>query len=182
MLNTKNLKIALHILVIIILILSFVLIEKNKQLKLLEKINNASTRLSNDILEMNELDLKLLEVKNLDTTSPIVPKEKNEEEKTMPEKYGAEIIQIGGPGSHYISKKAYKLDEHGYLMGPYWIDYSFNNTYDLLHVACGYGYKITKCHIDGEETTFYGNECSMEIKYQIQNKINIVCEKEIEDN
>ncbi|MCD4705080.1 hypothetical protein K8R66_03310 [bacterium] len=167
--NTHKILLEIVILILIILILSFFLIQKNKELTFSKKINDSNTKLLDKIIKINKSDDWDLKVKNLNLIA--------EKKQILPEKYGAEIIQIGGPGSHYISKRVYQLNEHGYLMGEDWIDHSFNSIYDLLHVSCRTEYKMVKCYTDGKEIILHENECSMGIKYQIQNKINIVCEK-----
>jgi hypothetical protein len=189
--NNKNLKIALYILIIILLILSFVLLEKNKQLKLSDKIRKESIKLLNDISEINEIKEELkdhsIQLKEEDKGYEFPKKQpiedviifKNRTDHS-PEKYRVVAYHIGGIGTTIIDAFAsdvsdYVIDTgHSYLKpSGDWTNISLNSMRDLMHGMCNDGYKMIECNNQDINT----NSCTIELEEKYKNGMSFVCEK-----
>lgn len=116
--------------------------------------------------------------------------EKNDEElinteEFMPDKYGGEVIQVGGDGSMMHQVVAYLIYEDlGYLKpAEDWVNVSFNNISDVMYVECKEGYKMYLCNVNDVESisTVADDICTADL-YELgnttRNKVNIACSKE----
>jgi len=94
-------------------------------------------------------------------------------------RYGGEIMQIGGVGSRLTQKTAYLLTEQGYLSpAEDWVFSSFNTPADIMDVDCREGYKISSCKLDDKKQKLddtFG--CRIMVKDEINNRVNIECIK-----
>jgi len=97
----------------------------------------------------------------------------------MIEKYGGEVLQIGGIGSRITQKTAYLLTEQGYLSpAEDWILSSFNSPADIMDVDCREGYILTSCKIEDKTSKIYDVfGCRVFIKDKVNNRVNIECTK-----
>lgn len=95
------------------------------------------------------------------------------------EKYGGEVLQVGGAGSRIHQVTAHLLTEHGYLSPPEdWISVSFNNSGDLMHVNCKSGYVATSCKVNDADVSIEETSvCVATIEERIKNKVVIDCAK-----
>jgi hypothetical protein len=120
---------------------------------------------------------------NENEKTEVVPKKEAIHEKEADvdvEKYGGEVLQVGGEGSRIHQVTAHLVTEHGYLTPPEdWISVGFNNSGNLIHVNCKKGYITTSCNVNDkdisvEETT---GSCVAVIEERIKNKVVIACDK-----
>jgi len=118
------------ILIIVIVILGFLLIIKsNSQKEIREVVSEINTQQESDSF-------------NFDTFG--------EASKNNINKYGGEVIQIGGQGSKTYKATAYLLNEQGSLEPPTdWIKVDFNRTIDIMDVRCKDGYVMYSCSVNG---------------------------------
>jgi len=106
--------------------------------------------------------------------------------ETLPDKYGGEVIQVGGEGSEIHQVKAYEINElaHGYMpSGEEWVSVWFNSPSYLMNVDCREGYKMYLCKVndvDGiiDEHPFGCTANLHELGNTTRNKVNIACAKE----
>lgn len=94
------------------------------------------------------------------------------------EKYGGEVLQLGGRGSKIHQATAHLLGEHGYLAPPEdWITVFFNTPVDLLTVGCKTGYKVSSCAAN--EGSFIDDQlgCRTTLGDQIKNTVSVTCIK-----
>lgn len=103
-------------------------------------------------------------------------------EEAMPDKYGGEVIQVGGEGSEIHQVKAYDIDEHGnsfITLSEDWISVSFNRLAYLMDVNCNKdGYKIYLCKFNDADGIIMDGSCSVMLEERIKNKVVIACVKE----
>lgn len=97
------------------------------------------------------------------------------------DKYGAEVLQIGGIGSHIIQKTARLLSEHGYLKpADDWVSAGFNSSGDVMDVNCRDEYLIISCKVNNRDYDFFKDDisgCRALIADKMQNRVNIECIK-----
>jgi hypothetical protein len=98
----------------------------------------------------------------------------------MVDKYGAEVLQIGGIGSRITQRTAYLITEHGYLKPPEdWVVSSFNGPADIMDVDCRNGYTIISCNVNDRVTkidAMFGCR-AIPLENKMQNKVTIECVK-----
>jgi curved DNA-binding protein CbpA len=96
------------------------------------------------------------------------------------DRYGAEVLQIGGSGSRITQKTVYLLTEQGYLKpSDDWVYVSFNRPADIMDVGCRDGYVETSCVINGRKSAvdkIFGCR-GMPLENKIQNSVVIECHK-----
>lgn len=95
------------------------------------------------------------------------------------DKYGAEVLQIGGIGSRMTQETAFLVTEHGYLKpASDWVFTSFNNPSDIMDTNCRDGYVLVKCVVNNEDINWDETlGCRAVIKNQLQNRAYIECIK-----
>lgn len=95
------------------------------------------------------------------------------------EKYGVDILQIGGIGSRFNQITAYLLTEHGYIKpAEDWVDVAFNGPADIMYVDCKDGYVITSCEVNGKISNINNDfGCFSALENKMQNAVNIECNK-----
>ncbi len=202
MLKNKDtiLKIIIHILIIIVLILSYALIEKNKQLKLSKEIMDAAVDSLNDSSKLIALNKEVEKLKRYtpppkkenvirdcmpNYTSLIKPSSKNNNtpriNNIFPEKYKVVAYHIGGIGTSIIDASAFDVSDYIVDIGnsylhpsEYWAQHiSLNSIRNLMHGMCNEGYKMIKCN----NLNTNANSCIIELKEKYKNKMSFVCEK-----
>lgn len=103
-------------------------------------------------------------------------------EESMPDKYGGEVIQVGGVGSRIHQLTAYLIwEDVGYLHpAEDWVNAGFNSPAYKMDVWCRDGYKISRCILNDEDIVFDPKYhiCEAMLEERIKNKVNIVCVKE----
>lgn len=103
-------------------------------------------------------------------------------EEAMPDKYGGEVIQVGGVGSEIHQVKAYNIDERGnsfMTQAEDWIGVGFNRPAYLMDVNCNKdGYKIYLCKFNDKEGIIMDGNCRVELEERIKNKVVIACAKD----
>ena len=119
---------------------------------------------------------------NENEKTEVVPKKEAIHEKEAVadiEKYGAEVLQVGGEGSRIHQVTAHLIDDHGYLTPPEdWISVSFNNSGDSMHVNCKKGYAATSCNANDKDISIEETAgCVATIEERIKNKVVITCAK-----
>ncbi|MFA6184501.1 MAG: hypothetical protein WC682_05415 [Parcubacteria group bacterium] len=93
-------------------------------------------------------------------------------------KYGANIILIGGAGSRQIQKEVYNPENQEYLVPEdEWVSISLNRSADLLRVFCRDGFKLINCNGGNEEKLGDETSCTRTVNKDIQNVLNVECEK-----
>jgi len=95
------------------------------------------------------------------------------------EKYGGEVLQIGGVGSRFNQITAYFLTEHGYIKpAEDWINIAFNGPADILYVNCKDGYTTSICEFNGKTGIIDKNlGCMSVIENKMQNLVRVECKK-----
>jgi hypothetical protein len=116
-------------------------------------------------------------------TSPA--KEVPWDDVSMVNKYGGEVIQVGGDGSMMHQVTAFLVwEDVGYLKpAEDWVSVSFNSPADLMYVDCREGYKMYFCKVNGvdgiiDEHPFGCAAKLYELGNTPRNKVNIACIKE----
>lgn len=95
------------------------------------------------------------------------------------EKYGGEVLQIGGVGSRFNQTTAYLLTEQGYLKPPDdWVKVSFNSPADIMDVNCREGYTLTSCKVSDKVSNIDNVlGCRGVLENKMQNITTIECKK-----
>lgn len=99
------------------------------------------------------------------------------------ERYSAEILQLGGEGSHLTQITVYQLDEQSVrpiVLNPpeEFIKTSFNVSRTMMTVKCTNNYKIAKCILNSKDVDLYGLDfCDIGIEENYKNIIKVECEK-----
>jgi len=102
-------------------------------------------------------------------------------EEAMLDKYGGEVIQVGGVGSRIHQITAYRIwEDMGYLNpAEDWIGVSFNNPADIMDVNCNKdGYKIYLCKFNDKDGIIMDGNCRVELEERIKNRVVIACAKD----
>lgn len=95
-----------------------------------------------------------------------------------PPRYGIDVIQVGGIGSHSLTKEAFYLEERGYLNPPEnYMSILFNSPGDLMWVQCKGGYYIESANspTDNKFNIDKFNGVGVYIEYKLKNSITVVC-------
>lgn len=102
-------------------------------------------------------------------------------EEAMPDKYGGEVMQVGGVGSRIHQVTAYHIwEDVGYLNpAEDWISVGFNNPADFMDVSCNKdGYKIYLCKFNDKDGIIMDGNCRVELEERIKNRVVIACAKD----
>lgn len=96
------------------------------------------------------------------------------------DRYGAEVLQVGGVGSQMTQETAYLLTEQGYLKpSEDWVQVSLNDPADIMDVSCREGYAVTFCMVNdkkAEADKIFGCR-GMPLLNKMQNVVKIECSK-----
>jgi hypothetical protein len=95
-----------------------------------------------------------------------------------PSRYGIDVIQVGGIGSHTLTKDAFYLEERGYLNPPEnYMNISFNTPGDLMWVSCKGGYNIESANspTNNQYTIDPINGVGVTIEDKLKNSITVIC-------
>lgn len=109
-------------------------------------------------------------------------KEPSKSLRTLVNKFGASVVQVGGEGSRLYTRTVWLEEhEHAYLDPGDYISVWFPSNPELMWVSCREGFQINFCSSDtGNE--IYTIESNLEsrgliLRDQIKNKITIHCNK-----
>jgi hypothetical protein len=95
--------------------------------------------------------------------------------------YAAHVVQVGGIGSHQVTKRAWLLTEHAYINSEIYAIVTFNNGGDIMGLSPREGYKVIKCSSPSGNTIVneqgYPLGCRIILEDKLKNEILIECEK-----
>lgn len=98
--------------------------------------------------------------------------------QTDPSRYGIDVIQVGGIGSHTLTKDAFYLEERGYLNPPEnYVSTLFNSPGDLMWVSCKGGYTVESANspTNNQFTIDSINGVGVTIEDKLKNSIIVIC-------
>ncbi len=98
--------------------------------------------------------------------------------QTDPSRYGIDVIQVGGIGSHTLTKDAFYLEERGYLNPPEnYVSTLFNSPGDFMWVSCKGGYTVESANspTNNQFTIDAINGVGVTIEDKLKNSIIIIC-------